>query len=655
MKAKGIIALAICGLLLSFSFEGHGEGKQALPSQELQEASASLEQSESGADSEKESLKKLEELSKSKDAEASYGAMSELAQWQRENNDLNKAERALDKFKFDSARMDRLSPAAGLAYLRCVLESAHLKALKGDVPGSMALLNWAEGRKNEYEKAIADLKYAEILIDLDETPRAKEYAKSAGDAAASKLTQPDGTAIGEGGSGSGKLAAWEEVALKAKDLASEAEALELAAKYGDSYGSYVKLRRLQESMKRSSRPIYFKKGLALCKELEETDPNSQFAAAAGYLKCELLLSNPAKKEPQRISEAKKALEKFIKASPDGLYRGEALMLLGKISLEREWDAKESEKWYSQACDWFKKARERRDALSLYAPMSDELKKQSAPDQKPTSLDDWKRLVYHDEDPLKLYNTSSAPPWYADDKEKNCLFVLGLLAFSDGNYERAKECWDKTLAFMPDVASLDQGIGNIHTRFMSACKFHMLIFYPEEISCIKDRDLRLRLFFADYLFMQEKFDDAIAAYERIFNSVSNVEAKAVCMVAEGMLFSSICEKDKSFEKFKWVLEKKELAKSLIYGRAMTGCANSLMGVPGGYVQAKDLYAAYISRFGKANPYLYREAGYNEIVCVMLLRDIPKARSMYEKFKLEKQDFYVKALEENFNTVKEKGRL
>ena len=140
---------------------------------------------------------------------------------------------------------------------------------------------------------------------------------------------------------------------------------------------------------------------------------------------------------KEIKEVKGYLEKFIKQQPDGLYRGEALMLLGKISLEIEWDAKDAEKFYKQALDWFRKAREKRDALSLYAPVNDDLKTQILPTQRPTTLNQWKRIVYHDEDPLKLYNTANAPVWYIDDKEKECIYPLGFLAFAEGKYDEAK--------------------------------------------------------------------------------------------------------------------------------------------------------------------------------------------------------------------------
>ena len=156
-------------------------------------------------------------------------------------------------------------------------------------------------------------------------------------------------------------------------------------KFGATYGNYVKLRRLQNLVKRSGTPHYLKEAQKVADEIIKTDPASQFAAAAGYLKGEILASRLKENSPKKeIKEVKDYLNRFVKQQPNGLYRGEALMLLGKISLEIEWNAKDAEKYYSQALAWFRKAREKRDALSLYAAMDDDLKKQSASTQKPTA-------------------------------------------------------------------------------------------------------------------------------------------------------------------------------------------------------------------------------------------------------------------------------
>ena len=313
----------------------------------------------------------------------------------RKTEQFSKAEQLLKKYS-SPAKFDSLNPTEKIEFLRGLLELAHIRALKDDVPGSLALLNWAEGRKDPYQRAIACVKYAEILLDLDEFERASAYLKNADEIIRKRATEEEsGAAIGQGGTTADTGAIWRDLKDDASALKAEIEAETLKKKFGASYGNYVKLRRLQVLLKRSRTPRYLKEAMRLADELIETDPASQFAAAAGYLKGEIRAARLKENSPKKeIKEVKDYLEKFVRQQPDGLYRGEALMLLGKISLEIEWNAKDAEKYYSQALDWFRKAREKRDAVSLYAAMNDDLKKQSAPTQKPTTLNQWKRIVYH---------------------------------------------------------------------------------------------------------------------------------------------------------------------------------------------------------------------------------------------------------------------
>ncbi|MDD5727543.1 MAG: hypothetical protein PHV59_03170, partial [Victivallales bacterium] len=393
------------------------------------------------ADQSDTDLKSLRKLAKDKDKAVAYTATANLAAYYRREGDLKKAEKLVQDFS--PSGFDRLPAKVAIPYLRCLLESAHLKALEKDLPGSLQLLNWAERRPPDYERAFSCLKYAEILLDLAETERAQAYLKNVNQILAKHLSGDDsggGAAIGQGSENVNTQGAWLALRDRTDHLALEIEEVQLNKKFGATYASYVKLRRLQNIVKRSKTPRYFNEAMRLCDEIVESDPKSQFAAAAGYLKGQLLLNTPAKNEQQVIKAAKEQLEKFIKADPEGLYRGEALMLLGRIALEKEWNAKDAEKYYSQALTWFKQAREKRNALSLYAPMSNDLRQQTKATQKPTTLNKWKRTVYHEEDPLKLYNTAASPSWYVSDKEKNCLFVLGFCKYLNEKYQDAFELW-----------------------------------------------------------------------------------------------------------------------------------------------------------------------------------------------------------------------
>ncbi len=481
----------------------------------------------------------------------------------RKAENYSKAERLLNKYA-SPANFESLKSPEKIEFMRGLLELAHIRALKDDVSGALALLNWAEGRKDPYQRAIACVKYAEILLDLGEFERAQGYLKNADEIISKRATDENsGVAIGQGGEVTDSGGTWRNLRDYSDALKAEVESEEMKKKFGATYGNYVKLRRLQRLVKRSKTPRYLKEALRVADEIIDIDPASQFAAAAGYLKGEIFASRLKEESPKKeIREVKDYLDKFIRQQPDGLYRGEALMLLGKISLEIEWDAKDAEKYYAQALEYFRKAREKRDAVSLYAAINDDLKKQSTPTQKPTTLNQWKRTIYHDEDPLKLYNAANAPSWYISDKEKHCIFALGFVLFSNGKFEDAKKYWKQIIDYSPELAAIDPRFPNVQKRLLAACNVGYMMFTTNEKSSIKNRDTRLKLQCAEFLYLQEKFDDAIKMFEKIEKEQKNLEAQAVAILGKADCEETKGEstsKRKSAKYYEWVLKQKKLKK------------------------------------------------------------------------------------------------
>ena len=571
----------------------------------------------------------------------------------RKTEQFSKAEQLLKKYS-SPAKFDSLNPTEKIEFLRGLLELAHIRALKDDVPGSLALLNWAEGRKDPYQRAIACVKYAEILLDLDEFERASAYLKNADEIIGKRATEEEsGAAIGQDGTTADTGAIWRDLRDNAAVLKAEIEAETLKKKFGASYGNYVKLRRLQVLLKRSRTPRYLKEAMRLADELIETDPASQFAAAAGYLKGEILASRLKENSPKKeIKEVKDYLNQFVKQQPDGLYRGEALMLLGKISLEIEWNAKDAEKYYSQALDWFRKAREKRDAVSLYAAMNDDLKKQSAPTQKPTTLNQWKRIVYHDEDPLKLYNTANAPVWYVDDKERNCIYVLGFLAFSDGKYDNAKHYWEKILSLSPDIAAVDQRLPNVQSRLLQACRMNAMAFWPEEKAFLKQSGLRLKFLNSEYLILIEQFDEAIKGFEKLAET-NDIRQKALAYV--GMLIAvDLTGRDGSKEKAEklcnWILQQKRLLKEPIYARALLFGGQLKTSRNGMEKKAIPFFKRYIQQFPKGRD--IRVVKYDLAICYLKTGEMAKAEVLYKDLSA-KTDIYTKTLFKRINKYKNMG--
>ena len=570
----------------------------------------------------------------------------------RKTEQFSKAEQLLKKYS-SPAKFDSLNPTEKIEFLCGLLELAHIRALKDDVPGSLALLNWAEGRKDPYQRAISCVKYAEILLDLDEFDRASAYLKNADEIIGKRATEEEsGAAIGQGGTTADTGAIWRDLRDNAAVLKAEIEAETLKKKFGASYGNYVKLRRLQVLLKRSRTPRYLKEAMRLADELIETDPASQFAAAAGYLKGEILASRLKENSPKKeIKEVKDYLNQFVKQQPDGLYRGEALMLLGKISLEIEWNAKDAEKYYSQALDWFRKAREKRDAVSLYAAMNDDLKKQSTPTQKPTTLDYWKRIVFHDEDPLKLYNTANAPVWYENDKERSCSLALGFIMFSQGKIEIARKYWSRILELSPELQEIDPRFPNVHKRLQAACNVRYMAFTEKEKSPIKNMNLRLKLQFAEYLYLQERFDDAIKIFADIAHGEKSVAGKAVALLGQAdceEIKGGFASKEKSAKLYKWILSQKKIVKEDVYAAALYRYGFSLRGVYRGEKTAEGFFLEYIKNFPEGR--YKREAEYHLIECYLFNNKPEKANTAFRKFRLTR-DIYVLDLEDSFKLYKQ----
>jgi TolA-binding protein len=578
------------------------------------------------------SVNTLKKLTRDKDKSVAYTATAQLAAYYRREGDLKKAEKVLKDFSSPSG-FDRLPAKVAIPYLRCLLENAHIKALKKDLPGSLQLLNWAERRKRDYERAFSCLKYAEILLDLNETERAQAYLKNVKQILAKHINEAEasGGAIGQGSKTLDTQSSWRTLRDQADHLALEIEEVQLSKKFGATYASYVKLRRLQKIVKRSKAPRYFNEAIKLCDDIAETDPQSQFAAAAGYLKGQLLLNNPAEDQKRAIKDAKDHLEKFIKADPEGLYRGEALMLLGKTSLEKEWDAKDAEKYYSQALAWFKRAREKRNALSLYAPMSNDLKNQTKATQRPTTLNKWKRTVYHKEDPLKLYNTASSPPWYVSDKEKNCYFVLGLLNFANNKYDKAKEFWSKIKNLDENIANMDSRLPNVSTRLLAACNVKHMMFTAQEKKNIKNSTLRLKVQFAEYLFLQEKFEMAKERFEELLKTASKDDSRAIFQIGIADCIELKAQKgfkEKSAKIYEKIVKNKKLMKSDIYALAMYRYSMSLFGTVAGQKKAYEYCLQYAKRFPEGRN--IREANFYVIRYLILNKENIKAKKKLRNF-------------------------
>jgi len=159
-------------------------------------------------------------------------------------------------------------------------------------------------------------------------------------------------------------------------------------------------------------------------------------------------------------------------------------------------------------------------------------------------------------------------------------------------------------------------------------------------------------FAEYLYLQEKFDDAIRMFANIARNEKTIAVKAVALLGqadcEEIKGGGLASKEKSAKLYKWILSQKRLSKEDVYGAALFRYGYSLRGVYRGEKIAEGLFAEYIKNFPTGR--YKRETEYHLIVCYLFNNKSEKAKTAFRKFSATK-DIYVLELEDSFKLYKE----
>lgn len=407
-------------------------------------------------------------------------------------------------------------------YLDAFLELAHIRATDKEKPAvrdAMKMLDYAVANSNGLEKPATLFKYAQILLDLKEAKRALTYLNNAlnslDEYSAKALPHSEGSSSNE--SEEAKLLKSKVADMRNRILKFQLEINMglLAEEFGEGYALYVKMRILYQRG-------LFDQAAELCKKLAHDFPESIYGDAGRlhHALCMEKSGSPKKAEAE--------LEKFIKDSPNGLYRGEAWMTLGKMELESEFEEKKASASYGKALEWFRKARERRDAVDIYS-LPENVISVAVPAEKLSGLDEWNRKVFKDLPPEKIVNEKVAP-WYVDEMETQCLFMIGFFNFLEGDYEKAKGCFIQIRKLDADFAKLDSNnIPNALWRLESACNVGRMLFSKEQKKCLKGTN-KLLCALGELNYIIEKQDTAFGFFGRItVNPESSEPEKALAQI------------------------------------------------------------------------------------------------------------------------------
>jgi tetratricopeptide (TPR) repeat protein len=245
---------------------------------------------------------------------------------------------------------------------------------------------------------------------------------------------------------------------------------------------------------------------------------SVYAEAAQFYRAQCLAEAG---EPQKSIQA---LEAFIKASPLGLYRGEALYETGRLLLEQG-DVAKAERTFNQTLEWIGKVRTQAQDLKLYAIPQKAQKIAAAPEAAQTMSANYD-LKPADITPSMVINRQTTP-WYLTRLEWDTRYYLGFIAFYRGKHDDALAQFTKAFDMNQALQKKHKStLDSFHRRLQIACRVKCLLAYPEELNAFRNEE-KLRFMLADFHALWEKWEPAERVYREFANDPRSSKPVKAC--------------------------------------------------------------------------------------------------------------------------------
>lgn len=474
----------------------------------------------------KKGLKLLSSLTREKDKSISYRAKARLGAMHREDGKVDKSLKLVGELsdfnKFSQYKTDSKEKSA---FVELFLESAHCNYSRKKVRESLKMLDYAEQHTEGIDKIRTFIKYGEILFASNDLDRADRYLDDAQNYSKEYFKPKKG----EGSEDAKPVLGTEDGVdlLKLIDrLKLGIEFARLAKEYGEGYALYFKMRTFYDEKN------YFE-AYPIAEKLKNEFPDSVYGDAGRFYWCKMLIPNDfaGNLKDKSLPSGQKELHKFIIDKPYGYWRGEAWMELGRIELEEKWNGDKAAEYYNKALAWFRYVREVKDKTDLYS-LPPKVKIKADPGPNMVSLDQWNRTVYNELSKYAILNRETAP-WYINEREKDCLFMVGFFKFNEKKFIDAKECFIKASRLNKDIAYLEQkNFPNAVLRLRGACDQKYFIAHTSELKGFKKKNY-LKINTADLKYILEKFKESRTIYESILNDPSSNDAeKAYALVGIG---------------------------------------------------------------------------------------------------------------------------
>ncbi len=230
----------------------------------------------------------------------------------------------------------------------------------------------------------------------------------------------------------------------------------------------------------------------------------------------------------RVKDTVKALRAFVRANPNGLYRGEALLELARLELTGNWHLDKAAEYYEKCIKWCRMVRRHDRALELFAVPA-----KSRTISKPP-IDNQQRPygVIIESVPLragKLTNRQTAD-WYLNEIEKQARYGVVFTLFTEGKWDEAKEVLAPVLDLDPHLRWAEtEECASTYLRLQLCIRYRKIVLDDHELKGLPTA-CRRRVQYAEFIYLQRRFEEAVLLMHNLLADATRERRKSLAAVA-----------------------------------------------------------------------------------------------------------------------------
>lgn len=208
----------------------------------------------------------------------------------------------------------------------------------------------------------------------------------------------------------------------------------------------------------------------------------------------------------------KELQTFYKDDPTGLYRGEALKLLGDIYLFNRWDQANAREAYERSARWLEAMKTQTRVLETYVT-PEKSQKISEPPRTIKMLTE-EGFIREIKVPTNALVNRVTADWYLDVLRAEVEWRLGFIGILNDDWDKAFVHFDQALNTDSVVKSAnDGGFFNEYHRLQVGRKGKAILATPDQLKGLSAREKAV-IQWADFQFILADFEEALAIYQQI---------------------------------------------------------------------------------------------------------------------------------------------